>query len=604
MSGSVPRSAKTRPLTIIAQDTAVLDQSAKPLLTTVNIPAEQLAPGPSGYRIRVIDYDASTGTLYEPENPAGDGYYIDHFADRDADELVQNPKFHQQNVYAIAMKILGNFEFALGRHVSWQFDTHQLKIVPHAFRQKNAFYARELEAILFGYYARKTSDPQNGSLENCFTCLSHDVVAHETTHALLDGVREGFVLPSLPDQAAFHEGFSDIIAILSVGSSPDLIQRIMSGGERAQSKGLTKSDQAISVSANYDHTDDNLSNIGQSLGPGMAIFTLAEDMGSKGAGVHGSGLRDSLNIKPSRDLLGQREFQEPHRRGELLVAAVLRSIIRIAERRCYVVGVQNSKEPEEKLISQRQLAECVAEACRNMMSICIRALDYLPPVHLTFGEYLSALLTADYELVGNDSKYGYRAIIQDSFESYGIVPAADSPDGIWGGSNLKSWIRLDRTDHHAMMFDRDEMFRFLWENRKALGISDDYYTMVTKVQPSVRIGPEGMLLSETIVEYVQSAKMTGTALTRCGFGRPRQLSANAQADLYGGGTLIFDIRGQLKYHIPQYIDNRERQTDLLRYVWEQGLVRANGQRINASFASLHELRTYCGNERPGWEESW
>ena len=104
----VPRTAKTRPLTIVAQDPSVLDRHGKPLLTTVNVPAEELAPGPSGYRVRVVDYDASTGTFYKPlqegENLGG---FKDPHEGREFEELLGDPRFHQQNVYAIAMRVLG-----------------------------------------------------------------------------------------------------------------------------------------------------------------------------------------------------------------------------------------------------------------------------------------------------------------------------------------------------------------------------------------------------------------------------------------------------------------------------------------------------------------
>ena len=69
---------------------------------------------------------------------------------------------------------------------------------------------------MFGYFAG-TND------ETICSCLSHDVVAHETTHALVDGLRERYTDPSSPDQAAFHEGFADIVAILSIFSLPEVV---------------------------------------------------------------------------------------------------------------------------------------------------------------------------------------------------------------------------------------------------------------------------------------------------------------------------------------------------------------------------------------------
>ena len=55
----------TRTLTIIAQDPSVTFRG-KMLTTELTVPAEELLPGPCGYRINVIDYDASTNTLYKP----------------------------------------------------------------------------------------------------------------------------------------------------------------------------------------------------------------------------------------------------------------------------------------------------------------------------------------------------------------------------------------------------------------------------------------------------------------------------------------------------------------------------------------------------------
>ena len=83
-----------------------------------------------GHRVHVVDYDATTETMYKPASrrrdvpePAGDA------------EILGDPAFHARNVYALVMRTLARFEYALGRRVAWGFDAHQLKVVPHAFEE-------------------------------------------------------------------------------------------------------------------------------------------------------------------------------------------------------------------------------------------------------------------------------------------------------------------------------------------------------------------------------------------------------------------------------------------------------------------------------------
>jgi hypothetical protein len=238
------------------------------------------------------------------------------------------------------------------------------------------------------------------------------------------------------------------------------------------------------------------------------------------------------------------------------------------------------------------------------LTICIRALDYVMPVHITFADFLAGLLTADHELVGNDSRYEYRQNIRESFKAYGIGSASSSEDGLWPAASETDWIRLDRTDHHAMMSNRDEMFRFVWENRGALGISDEFFTSVTSVTPAVRVGPDGMLLAETVVEYVQSARFQGRELVRRGFRRPPEMPNDARVNLHGGGTLIFDVRGTLKYHIRSHLDDRERQNERLKYLWERGILRAGVTESAVSLSGLHEERLFGWSNTRNSGEQW
>src|SRR5215210_5550996 len=205
---------RTRRMPVVAQDTGITYDGVI-LTASVAVPWEDLGRGPTGHRVQVVDYDATTRTMYAPAAIA-DG---DEPKPSDNSAILANPGFHARNTYALVMRTLARFEFALGRRVSWYFRAHQLKVAPHAFEQMNAYYSREAEALVFGYF-RRAGAP-------LFLCLSHDIVVHETAHALLDGLRSRFMAPSSPDQAAFHEGFADIVALLSVFALDEVVSQLI-----------------------------------------------------------------------------------------------------------------------------------------------------------------------------------------------------------------------------------------------------------------------------------------------------------------------------------------------------------------------------------------
>ena len=53
--------------------------------------------------------------------------------------------------------------------------------------------------------------------------------------------------------------------------------------------------------------------------------------------------------------------------------------------------------------------------------MCIRALDYMPPVEITFGDYLRAIITADYDLAQAENRLN-RVAFLDAFRRHGIYP--------------------------------------------------------------------------------------------------------------------------------------------------------------------------------------
>ena len=91
--------------------------------------------------------------------------------------------------------------------------------------------------------------------------------------------------------------------------------------------------------------------------------------------------------------------------------------------------------------------------------MCVRALDYIPPVDLHFGEYLRAIVTADADLVPQDP-LRYRVAIAESFRKCGItVPGCMSmaPDSLF-------WEAPDAEDLPDYDADSGELFSPLLGN--------------------------------------------------------------------------------------------------------------------------------------------
>jgi hypothetical protein len=582
---------RTQRLRIIAQDPAVKFRG-RILTSTVEVPAEEIAPGPWGHRVHVVDFDASTQTLYRPlEYPRRkDGTLADPFAIASDKKLLSDPRFHAQNVYAIVMRILARFEFALGRRISWAFNGHQLKVAPHAFADANAFYSARDESLMFGYF------PGNRG-QIVFTSLSHDVVAHETTHALLDGLRERYTDPSSPDQAGFHEGFADVVALLSVFALPEIVRTIIDLKFRGAGTDNKKGRSAPAARISTQALDMEV--LRESI-----IFGLADQMGQEITKVRGQPLRASVRIEPSPEWYrSNEEFKEPHRRGEILVAAMMNAFLEV-----WLARLKALDPMRTGWLDRERVVEEGARAADYLLTMSIRALDYCPPVHIEFGDFLSALLTGDQELRPDDTPYCFRQRLLASFRAYGIRPTSQGSDagtGLWlppGDEEPRLPLNYSRTHFESMLRDPEEVFRFLWENRRALRLYEGAYTRVQSVRPCLRIAHDGFALRETVAEYIQILRVTAKEIAALGIKVPAGLPPDPEEILlYGGGVLLFDEYGRLKFHIHNRIDNIEAQSRRLRALAEFGYFN-KGAKAQRHFAHLHRLRARNAPARR--QEGW
>jgi hypothetical protein len=224
----------------------------------------------------------------------------------------------------------------------------------------------------------------------------------------------------------------------------------------------------------------------------------------------------------------------------------------------------------------------------------IRALDYSPPTDLEFSDFLSAMITADREIRPDDSKYRFRQTLRESFAEYDITPTSkvSGPEpGVWEPPECA--LRYDRIRLESMLRDPDEMFRFIWENRKELGLEEDAYTRVISVRPSVRTNPDdGFVLRETVAEYYQYLNLQAFEVKHLGIKTPPDMPSDLEVRLYGGGALIFDEFGQLKFNVRNRLLNPVRQTSRLAYLWnsEGPQAFAAGDSSEKRFAEMHQLR--------------
>jgi hypothetical protein len=558
------RPARSFEATILAQDPSVRDKRTRDaehriLRARIKLPADRLEPGPRGPRFHVVDYDATAGVFTEPAAPWGDGELTD-------EQLVQDKGFRARNVYLIATRTLAAFEFALGRRIPWAFGSHQLYLVPAAFAELNAYYADDDHALYFGYFP--TPDGHTA-----YTGLSHDIVAHETTHAILDGLRGRFDLPGLPDQTAFHEGFADVVALLLVFAIPEVAEVVIGDPRRKR----------------MDATDASADALARS-----ALLKLGEQFGDAIHAKRGEGLRRSVSLEPTTDWRdpANLEWQEPHRRGEILVAAITQTLILMWRRRLAALIHGGS-------LDRQRAAEEGSKVATHLLQMAIRAIDYCPPVNFEYDDYLGAMLVADTE-VAPDDEQDYRGALLEAFGRFGITPAP--------GQRLPQVDRPSFTDFNfqSLRTSGDEVFRFIWDNAEFLGIDTTYHVKVEAVSPTTRIGPDGFVVNETVVLYLQ--ELAGTAAELRALGQPdlrvpEAITDDTKVMLYGGGTLIFDQFGGLKHHHSRPLGDWAKQTERLECLLRQGYAAVNG-RLGSSmgasagqrYAELHLANGNAGEE--------
>jgi len=562
----------TRPLWIYASDPASVGLR-QPVLK-VDVPYEEVRPGPAGnlFQVEPDPLPASLLKLLD-----WDENRIKKFAAEPLDlehrlMLVQggllpttgDPRFAGQMIYAVCQQVWRVFARALGRNPTWgpwlvrrrkANAPLQLLIKPFALEDANAFYDRNKGTLEFGYFQAWPTDSEYVLPEGLiFVALSRDVIAHEMTHALLDGMRAEFMRDTHPDVRAFHEAFADTVALLHNFSQQELVE------------------QALEETG--DLNADSLLGLGRQVGEATS-------------GGAGGAMRRALGSDERRDkpVPETRRYvedmpQEEHQRGSILVAAIFEAFLGAYEARAKSLfrlaragGMNKSGVLPAELT--HLLAKEVRKLASQFLNICIRAIDYCPPVDVRFGEYLRAMLTADYDVVPEDG-HGYRDKLIKAFRRRNIkidhVQDLSQDSLRWGGPQ-KDMKPINGLRFRDLRFEDDSMRHASEEEierrARALGkfITQDpdelWHFGLQK--PNAEYGP--------IV--VQSIRLL-YRVDASGFGRNDLIAEVTQtrtknhSEFVGGATLIIGADGKLRYTVRKRVDDMQRRKRELQYAGPGG----------------------------------
>ncbi len=534
-----------RPLRIYAIDPSVSRLEGS--IATVNVPYEKLEPGPAGRLFEVDDCDAALGLRYRSvdlDDPA-------LLMSSGLAPTPSDPRFHQQMVYAVCSTVYSTFRAALGRQLAWGFRKSRaddrLVLRPHAFVGANAWYDQELGEIAFGYFKAPEQPAVDRSLPGgyIFACLSHDVIAHELSHAILHSLRARYTVPTGSDVLAFHEAFADLVAIFQRFSYQEHVKVAI-----ARSRGA--------------------------LDKATLLSEVAGQFG-RAATARRTALRSAVESEPPPRYDAR---LEPHDLGALLVAAVFEAFATVYRRKTarYVRVATNGSAilPPGDLPADLLgiLAGRASRLASQFLSVLIRAVDYCPAADLSLGEYLRAVITADFDLVPNDT-WGYREAFIDAFLRRNIYPrgvSSLSEDALlWRPTRrpfdpieLLSFAHLQFRGDPGTAAGPDELRRqgtvlgeFVSrpENLAEFGLvapgdpeleGDEVdLPVVESVRSARRVGPDGQVVFDLVGAITQRRQVASKA------GHPG-------FELFGGATVILGPEGEIRYAISKRVTAPDR----------------------------------------------
>ncbi|UCE26241.1 MAG: hypothetical protein JSW52_07710 [Candidatus Coatesbacteria bacterium] len=413
----------------------------------VTINEEFFLDGPVTKRIAVLDFDADTGELkpgakFRPPKP---GRKIGTYAIED-ETNVHARDFRQVNAFAIVYGTLNMLAkpHTLGRQLTWAFDGPQLLVVPNAGEWENAYYERDSHSLQLFYFRdpRYPDEPD----KTIYTCLSTDIIAHETGHAILDGIAPDLNDAITPQSLALHEAFADLTALWMAFEHRQLRKAV-----------LDRTDGSIEDSSEFTAIAEEFGTVLKKMyDPGEEIGALRD-------------INNKKNLIPGAD--DYVADIEPHALSQVLSGALYAVMVKIHNG---LVDEYSGGDPNKrKSVSGKALAVGAARFKRMLF----RALDYLPPGEISFADYGRAIIAHDQAHYPDDGQV--REWIKDEFVKRGIVR---NRDALEVKTNFEE-PALENVNVEMLINSDWAAYQFANENRKLLHIPSRPRRIPFEVRP-------------------------------------------------------------------------------------------------------------------------
>jgi hypothetical protein len=491
---------------------------------------ENMGDGPTSSRVAVVDFNADTqalgkpvvwdptqGWFHTPENnndwlpdpPKVPKDINDVTKVKDAEKYravyqkfiektLKNPYFHQVNVWAVVQRVLEFYQepWALGRPVPWGFDGNRLLIIPHAGFGENAFYDQRSKSLQFYYFG----DQQSPS----YTCLSHDIIAHETGHAILDGVRPMYNQLSSLQTAAFHEFIGDLTAILLALFNND-IRRFVNGRSEV-------------------------------LKDAKVVADLAKEFGIEVEG------RDYLRTAFNSLKMDDPEIKNsltPHTVSQVMTGAMWEILTMIADKHM-------AKNEKGQKVTPGQALWWAVDRFRR---IALQPLDLCPPCDIQLIDYAKAVIHNDI-LTNPVDEQGYRPAMLEIFHRRKLCTCAYKVDKelpedcVFYEVMQKEKIKFIYHDIEGLSRSRTAAYYYLSDNRKVLHIPMHQDVRVVDLYDTNKYNAAAERQPrEIVLEYAwqEEILLENNPQEKWDFGKWNGKTCNIDC----GGTLVFDENGNL-----------------------------------------------------------